>query len=61
MNWVLRPAQVTLSMRRVRPLTAVACIAGVRRARKVLPGPQDEPAPGWYAYLTRLVRAGDVI
>jgi hypothetical protein len=31
------------------------------RAVKVLPGPRDEPAPGWYAYLTRPGTAGQLI
>lgn len=31
------------------------------RAVKVLPGPRDEPAQGWYAYLTRPGTAGQLI
>lgn len=31
------------------------------RPVKVLPGPDAEPAPGWYAYLTGPGRAGELI
>jgi hypothetical protein len=42
-----------------RPWLVTATRTG--RAVKVLPGPHDEPAPGWYAYLTRPGTAGQLI
>ncbi len=42
-----------------RPWLVVASRGG--HATKVLPGPDAEPAPGWYAYLTRPGTAGDLI
>ena len=31
------------------------------KANKVLPGPDPEPVPGWYAYVSRPLGSGETI
>jgi hypothetical protein len=44
-----------------KPIWRVVATARAGIARKVLPGPNGDPAPGWYCYLTKPGTAGELI